>query len=99
VKSQDRPGTRTVTQKPCFSDGPYVDAGEVFFASPADAAATIADVESRYPLHCEAARLIAELHFDARTILADLVDTSFTSGPPPNMASPTGRPGGSCPEP
>ena len=55
------------------------EGGVLTFADPAAAAAAVAAVNGSYQRHAEAARAAAETHFEARRVLASLIERSFAS--------------------
>jgi hypothetical protein len=63
-------GRPALVQDTGFSETLPVGDGLVAFRTLDEAAAGAADIASRYAEHCEAARRIAEEHFDARHVLA-----------------------------
>jgi len=66
-------GRPVVTQDTGFTDWMPAGTGVLVFTSLEEAVACIADVNARYEEHSLAARRLAERHFDARTVLADLL--------------------------
>lgn len=50
--------------------------GLLAFDDPASAAAALADIEHRYAEHCDAARAIAEEHFDAARVLPAVLEAA-----------------------
>ncbi len=66
-------GRPVVVQETGFSDVLPVGEGILPFTTLAEAASAIREVERDYDRHAEAARAIAEQHFDSDTILARLV--------------------------
>lgn len=63
-----------IVQETGFSKAIPTGLGVLPFESLDDAAAAVCDLVERYPLHCAAARQLAEEHFDARSILGALCD-------------------------
>jgi len=55
------------------------EGGVLTFADPAAAAAAVDAVNGSYERHAEAARAVAETHFEARRVLASLIERSFAS--------------------
>lgn len=70
-------GRPVVAQDTGFSDHVPTGTGLLAFTSPDGAVAAIEDVDRRYDAHCAAARAIAVEHFDARVVLASLVERAF----------------------
>lgn len=66
-------GRPALLQDTGFSHWLPVGTGVVAFNTPEEALAGIADINSRYELHCRAARDIAEEYFDARKVLSELI--------------------------
>ena len=56
-------------------------AGVLAFRTPEEAAAGVEEVGSRYEFHCRAARAVAEEYFDARKVLASLLERALASTP------------------
>jgi hypothetical protein len=67
-------GRPVVTQDTGFSAVIPVGDGLLAWHTPEEAVAAIAEVEARYAHHCSAARQVVEAHFDARLVLASLLD-------------------------
>lgn len=59
------------------------------FATSEDAVRAFEEINSNYRLHCEAARQIAESHFDSKKIAERILNSAFDAGPPPERSSPT----------
>jgi hypothetical protein len=72
-------GRPVVVQETGFSDWLAAGEGVLAFGSPEEAAAAVAEVGRRYELHCRQARAIAEEFFDARRVLARLVEQALVS--------------------
>jgi hypothetical protein len=70
-------GRPVIVQDTGFGCALPVGEGIVAFASPDEAIAAVRDVEANYARHAQAARDIAETCFDARKVLARLVDASM----------------------
>lgn len=70
-------GRPVVVQETGFSDVLPVGEGILPFTTPAEAARAIREVERDYDRHAEAARAIAEQHFDSGAILARLVEEAM----------------------
>jgi len=69
-------GRPVVVQETGFSDWLDADGGVIAFNTPDEAIAGVGDVGRRYTYHCRAAREIAEQYFDARSVLARLLDSA-----------------------
>ena len=70
-------GRPVVVQDTGFTRWLNSDRGLLAFRSPEEAAAGVEEVISHYPLHCRAAREVAESFFNAETILASLLERSM----------------------
>jgi hypothetical protein len=70
-------GRPVIAQDTGFSEWLDVDGGVLTFQSVKDAAAAIEAVNEEYGAHCAAAREVAEEYFDARTVLASLLDRAL----------------------
>jgi hypothetical protein len=70
-------GRPVVVQDTGFTEWLKVDAGVLPFSTPAEACQQIADLDSRYELHCSAAREIAGNFFDSKTVLRQLIETAM----------------------
>lgn len=53
--------------------------GLLAFTSPEEAAAGLDEINRNYDRHCRAARDLAETHFDARVVLASLIERAHSS--------------------
>ena len=71
-----RPG---LLQETGFSDWLETGVGIVPFSNADEAVAGIEDVMGRYESHCRAAREVAQEFFDARAVLADLIECAMSS--------------------
>jgi hypothetical protein len=78
-------GRPVVTQDTGFSAVIPVGDGLLAWRTAEEAVAAIAEVEARYEHHCRAARQVVEAHFDARLVLASLLDS--VSGAPAPVSS------------
>lgn len=67
-------GRPVVTEDTGYSRHIPVGSGLLAFNTPDEAVAAIAEVDARYEHHCRAARELVEAHFDARDVLAHLLD-------------------------
>jgi len=65
-------------------------AGILTFATPDEALAGVEDVARGYRAHCAAARNVADAYFDARTVLASLLEAACAT--PPREHRPAARP-------
>lgn len=72
-------GRPVVTEETGFSRWLETGRGLFAFRSPAEAVAAIARVAGEYDAHCRAAREIAEEYFDARKVLASLLERASTT--------------------
>lgn len=81
-------GRPVVTQDTGFSAVLPVGDGLLAWRTPEDAAVAIAEVDARYEHHCRAARQVVEAHFDARLVLAGLLD-AVSGAPAPASSEPT----------
>jgi len=70
-------GRPVIVQDTGFSRHLPTGEGLLAFTSLDDAIACVEAVDASYLQHCHAAREIAEQHFDARTVLSDLLQTAF----------------------
>lgn len=73
-------GRPVVTQDTGFSRRIPVGEGLLAFTTVDEAVAAIAEVDAHYARHCRAARELVEEYFDARKVLARLLDT-IAGGP------------------
>jgi len=78
-------GRPVVTQDTGFSRFLPVGDGLLAWSAPDDALAAIAEVDARYEHHCRAARELVEACFDARAVLARLLDA--VASPPRVIAA------------
>lgn len=72
-------GRPVVVQETGIQPSIATQTGVLTFADPAAAAAAIRDVNASYARHAAAARAVAESQFDARLVLASLIERSFAS--------------------
>lgn len=72
-------GRPVVVQETGFSDWLEAGTGVVSFRNPEEAIAALEDVNSRYSVHCCAAREVAEEYFDSSKILPKLLDEAISS--------------------
>ena len=72
-------GRPVVVQDTGFSGVLPTGTGIVTFSTLQEAIDGIRDVESRYDIHCRAAREIAEQYFDSSQVLANLLEESMAS--------------------
>jgi hypothetical protein len=72
-------GRPVVIQETGFSDWLPTGIGIVPFSSADEAVVAIDDVDSRYDLHCNAARALVEEYFDARKVLPRLIEDCFAA--------------------
>lgn len=70
-------GRPVIVQDTGFSRHLPVGEGLFAFSSPDEALAAIAEVEANYAHHCRAARELVAAHFDARSVLARLLDQAY----------------------
>jgi hypothetical protein len=75
-------GRPVVVQDTGFSRHLPVGDGLLAFRDPDEAVAAVAEVDRRYAHHCDAARALVETHFDARRVLARLLDAALCAPPP-----------------
>ncbi|MCI1193669.1 glycosyltransferase [Calidifontimicrobium sp. SYSU G02091] len=75
-------GRPVVVQDTGFSRHLPVGDGLLAFRDPDEAVAAVAEVDARYAHHCDAARALVEAHFDARRVLARLLDRALGAQPP-----------------
>jgi hypothetical protein len=76
-------GRPVVVEDTGFSRWLIAGDGVLPFSNPDEAVAAIADVDARYDRHCRAARAVAEAYFDARHVLARLIEEAMESSRPP----------------
>ncbi|MCU7817016.1 MAG: hypothetical protein KZQ81_17920 [Candidatus Thiodiazotropha sp. (ex Rostrolucina anterorostrata)] len=72
-------GRPVLTQETGFSEWLRADAGILSFKTPEEAVAGIEEIDTRYELHCNAAREIAETYFDSNKVLTVLIDEALSS--------------------
>lgn len=72
-----------ILQETGFSDWLQTGSGIISFSTLEEALAAIEEVNSRYELHCAAARAIAEEYFDSRKVLSRLIERALNSVPAP----------------
>jgi hypothetical protein len=72
-------GRPCLVQDTGFSEQFPTGTGLVAFTALDDAIAGLQDIEQRYVQHCRAARAIAEEYFDARHVLASMLERSSTT--------------------
>ena len=84
-------GRPVVTQDTGFSRWLPVGAGLHAFSSAEEARAAVLDIRARYAWHCEAARDIAEAHFDSDAVLTHLIDAATASSGRARSMNPEGR--------
>jgi hypothetical protein len=78
-------GRPAVLEDTGFTEWLPAGEGVLAFSTPAQAAEAVGELDRRYDLHCRAARELVEAHFDARTVLASLLDRATR----PAAVSPT----------
>jgi hypothetical protein len=78
-------GRPVLTQDTGFSKSLPTGQGVLAFSNPADALAGIDEIDRNYEKHCLAARDIAAQYFDARKVLASLIERAMDS---PAMLTP-----------
>jgi hypothetical protein len=63
---------------------PYLDVGRglLRFSTLEEAAEALSEVQSNYAAHCAAARELAEAHFDARKVTAEILEAALGAGDP-----------------
>lgn len=63
---------------------PYLDVGcgLLRFSTPEEAAGALSQVQGNYAAHCAAARELAEAHFDARKVTAEILEAALGAGDP-----------------
>ncbi len=63
---------------------PYLDVGRglLRFSTPEEAAEALSQVQGSYAAHCAAARELAEAHFDARKVTAEILEAALGAGDP-----------------
>jgi hypothetical protein len=71
-------GRPVVVQDTGFSEVLPVGEGLLTFSTVEEAVAGIKDVEARYERHAQAARGIAEAHFDSAAVLSRLIDEAMS---------------------
>ena len=76
-------GRPVVTQDTGFSRFLPVGDGLLAWRTPEEALEALAEVEAHYEHHCRAAREFVEAHFDARSVLANLLDAVSATPLPP----------------
>jgi len=61
---------------------PYLDVGSglLRFSTPEEAAEALSEVQGSYATHCAAARELAEAHFDARRVTAEILEAALGAG-------------------
>jgi hypothetical protein len=67
-----------VVQDTGFSRHLPTGQGLLAFSRIDEAVAAVAEVDANYGRHCEAARAVIESHFDARQVLARLIEQAVT---------------------
>jgi hypothetical protein len=72
-------GRPVLVQDTGFTDWLAAGAGVLAFRTPEEAAAGVEEIGRRYEFHCRAARDVAAEYFDARKVLAALVEAALTS--------------------
>ncbi len=72
-------GRPVIVQDTGFSDFLPCGEGLLAFRTPAEAIEAINRLSDDYERHCRAARAVAEEYFDARLVLNDLLEQSFSS--------------------
>ena len=72
-------GRPVLLQETGFSDWLETGVGIVPFSNADEAVAGIEDIMGRYESHCRAAREVAQEFFDARAVLADLIECAMSS--------------------
>ena len=72
-------GRPVVVQDTGFSDWLPTGLGVISFNTPDEVPGAIEDINSRYELHCEAARSLVEEYFDARKVLDSLLDRAMNA--------------------
>jgi hypothetical protein len=75
-------GRPVIVQDTGFTAWLAAGVGVLAFGTPDEALTRIEEVNSRYELHCQAARGIAEGYFDARQVLPHLIERAMASSPP-----------------
>lgn len=73
-------GRPVVAQDTGFSHWLQPELGVVPFTNLEEAAAGIEEINSRYELHCRAARAVAQEYFDARVVLSRLIERAMAPG-------------------
>jgi hypothetical protein len=73
-----------------FSDWLRTGTGVIPFTTANEALAGIKEINSRYELHCYAARAIAEEYFDANIVLPSLIEYAMSSLRIPSSSSAEG---------
>jgi hypothetical protein len=76
-------GRPVVVQDTGFSSWMKAGAGVLAFKDPDEAAAGIAEVNSRYEYHCEVARAVAEEYFDSKRVLSRLLEDACVGADQP----------------
>jgi hypothetical protein len=71
-------GRPVIVQDTGFSDFLPCGAGLLAFRAPTEALEAINRLNDDYGAHCRAARAVAEEYFDARRVLTDLLERSFS---------------------
>jgi hypothetical protein len=74
-------GRPVVVQDTGFSRHLPTGDGLLAFGNLDEAVAAVSEVDRRYAYHCAAARRIVEEHFDARRVLARLIDAAAAIRP------------------
>ncbi len=72
-------GRPVLVEETGFSDWLDTGAGVVPFSSAEEAADGVREIDARHARHCRAAREVASEYFDARKVLADLVDRATST--------------------
>jgi hypothetical protein len=80
-------GRPVVVQDTGFSEWLDAGLGVIPFRTPDEALAGIEDVNSRYAVHCRAARELADEYFDARKVLPPLLERAIESASAPRRAA------------
>jgi hypothetical protein len=70
-------GRPVVTQETGFSDWLEAGSGVIPFTTLDESIAAIEDVNSRYEVHCRAARAVAEAYFDSDRVLERLIEEAW----------------------
>lgn len=83
-------GRPALVQETGFSDWLETGSGVIPFNSLDEALAGIEEITRRYPLHCKAARAVAQEYFDANTVLPRLIECAMSSPRVPSSSSADG---------